>query len=136
MKREDGFDTLPFACLWCDSSTAFRPRFCDQQIYKSKPLSLRDRFGAQGLLHILLRCVCRHAIEPILHPRSIYFRLQMLVGGNLDEDQDCNIVPSAYFGRQSNVIERVNELRELSFCFCFPCRCETVINYVVHATCN
>jgi hypothetical protein len=43
----------------------------------------------------------------------------MSVGCHFDEYKDCAVVAASNFGRESDIIEGLDQLRELSFGFCF-----------------
>lgn len=45
----------------------------------------------------------------------------MVLGGDLDKDQNCTIISIADFGREANIVKGFDELFELCFGLCFAC---------------
>lgn len=116
VQREDRIDVLPWALLGSNASSTIILGQSQEKVDYSQALGLANGLIFKDLVDVLLGSSNADTIEPILDSLFIYFGFEVLVGRNLDKNEDRGIVDTAAnFRGDTGFRENFNQLCEACF---------------------
>ena len=121
VKREDGFNVLPFAMLWSDPSTTINLLGSDQIMNGPQSFSFRQRCFCQCLNSLFDRLNLTNTVQPVSYPRSVDNICKDLVLLCLYKDEERVVVIRSHFRFEMDFCETSDEFPELLNCCIFFC---------------